>query len=81
MLRVFLDANVLFSAAWREGAGLLKLWETPGIRLLTSGHAAEEARRPQKLPPQSWTDRRAAFEAASACARAPIVRTSDYLIF
>ena len=45
MLRVFLDANVLFSAAWREGAGLLKLWETPGIRLLTSGYDAEEARR------------------------------------
>jgi uncharacterized protein len=45
MRRVFLDANVLFSAAYREGAGLLALWELPGIRLLTSGYAAEEARR------------------------------------
>ena len=45
MRRVFLDANVLFSAAYREDAGLLALWEVPGIRLLTSGYAAEEARR------------------------------------
>jgi predicted nucleic acid-binding protein len=45
MLRVFLDANVLFSAAYREGAGLLALWRIGGIRLLTSGYAAEEARR------------------------------------
>ena len=45
MDRVFLDANVLFSAAYREGAGLLALWTQPGVRLLTSGYAAEEARR------------------------------------
>src|SRR5262245_55078747 len=45
MLRVFLDANVLFSAAYREGAGLLKLWELPKVRLMTSAYAAEEARR------------------------------------
>jgi predicted nucleic acid-binding protein len=45
MLRVFLDANVLFSAAYREGAGLLALWERPDVQLLTSGYAAEEARR------------------------------------
>lgn len=45
MRRVFLDANVLFSAAYREGAGLLELWERPDVRLVTSGYAAEEARR------------------------------------
>jgi predicted nucleic acid-binding protein len=45
MRRVFLDANVLFSAAYREGAGLLALWELPDTGLLTSGYAAEEARR------------------------------------
>jgi uncharacterized protein len=45
MRRVFLDADVLFSAAYREGAGLLALWDVPGLRLLTSGYAAEEARR------------------------------------
>ena len=45
MLRVFLDANVLFSAAYREGAGLLELWKRPGMELMTSTYAAEEARR------------------------------------
>jgi uncharacterized protein len=43
--RVFLDANVLFSAAYREGAGPLALWRLPGVILLTSAYAAEEARR------------------------------------
>lgn len=45
MLRVFLDANVLFSAAYREGAGLLALWKLSGVQLVTSGYAVEEARR------------------------------------
>ena len=45
MQRVFLDANVLFSAAYREGAGLLELWRRPDVRLLASGYAVEEARR------------------------------------
>ena len=44
-MRVFLDANVLFSAAYREGAGLLRLWDLPDSELITSGYAAEEARR------------------------------------
>jgi predicted nucleic acid-binding protein len=43
--RVFLDANVLFSAAYREGAGLLRLWEARDAEVITSGYAAEEARR------------------------------------
>ena len=45
MPRVLLDANILFSAAWREGAGLLALWKRADVRLVTSGYAAEEARR------------------------------------
>jgi predicted nucleic acid-binding protein len=45
MPRAFLDANVLFSAAYREESGLLRLWRIPGAMLVTSGHAAEEARR------------------------------------
>jgi len=57
MLRVFLDANVLFSAAYREKAGLLALWEIPGAHLLTSGYAAEEARRNLDTP-----ERRARLE-------------------
>lgn len=43
--RVFLDANVLFSAAYREDAGLRKLWKLEGTSLLTSAYALEEARR------------------------------------
>jgi predicted nucleic acid-binding protein len=43
--RIFLDANVLFSAAYREGAGLLRLWEARETEVITSGYAAEEARR------------------------------------
>ena len=45
MARLFLDANVLFSAAYREGAGVLRLWELPECVVLTSGYAVEEARR------------------------------------
>ena len=45
MPRILLDANVLFSAAYREGAGLLRLWEARETEVITSGYAAEEARR------------------------------------
>ena len=45
MERIFLDANVLFSAAYRPDAGLLALWRRVDISLLTSAHAVEEARR------------------------------------
>jgi predicted nucleic acid-binding protein len=42
---VFLDANVLFSAAYRPGSGLERLWRRKNIRLGTSAFAAAEARR------------------------------------
>jgi predicted nucleic acid-binding protein len=45
MPRAFLDANVLFSATYREESGLLRLWRIPGAILVTSAYAAEEARR------------------------------------
>lgn len=45
MDRLFLDANVLFSAAWRADSGLLRLWSTDEATLVTSGYALEEARR------------------------------------
>ena len=43
MQRVFLDANILFSAAYREQAGLLRLWRLHGVQLMTSVYAAQEA--------------------------------------
>jgi predicted nucleic acid-binding protein len=45
MDRVFLDANVLFAAAWRPHAALQRLWELNDAELLSSGYATEEARR------------------------------------
>jgi len=43
--RLFLDANVLFSTAYRERAGLLRLWEISDAHVFTSRYAAAEARR------------------------------------
>ena len=45
MDRVFLDANVLFSAAYREDSGLRRLWDLRDIVLMASYLAVEEARR------------------------------------
>ena len=44
MDRVFLDANVLFSAAYRPAAGIARLWKLKNVELLTSDYAIEEAR-------------------------------------
>jgi uncharacterized protein len=44
MDRLFLDANVLFSAAYRPGAGLLRLWKLKNAILCSSRYAVEEAR-------------------------------------
>jgi predicted nucleic acid-binding protein len=43
--RVFLDANVLFSVAYAPDSRLRGLWSLPGIELVTSEFAWEEARR------------------------------------
>jgi predicted nucleic acid-binding protein len=43
MGRLFLDANVLFSAAYRPEAGLVRLWTLKDVVLCTSHYAAEEA--------------------------------------
>lgn len=45
MDRLFLDANILFSAAYREEAGVARLWSLKRIVLLTSTYAVEEAER------------------------------------
>jgi predicted nucleic acid-binding protein len=43
--RLFLDANVLFSAAYREGAGVTRLWDIPDATLTSSAYAVAEAQR------------------------------------
>jgi predicted nucleic acid-binding protein len=50
--RVFLDANILVSAAWHADSGLLILWELPDVQLLTSGYAIVEADRNVKTAEQ-----------------------------
>lgn len=42
---VFLDANVLFSAAYRENSRVRRLWQLTDVELITSAYAVEEARR------------------------------------
>jgi hypothetical protein len=52
MDRLFLDANVLFSAAYLPDAGLPRLWKLPGIVLCSSRYALEEARANFSTQPQ-----------------------------
>jgi len=44
MDRLFLDANVLFSVAYRTDARLLALWKLKNVSLCSSWYALEEAK-------------------------------------
>jgi uncharacterized protein len=44
MDRLFLDANVLFSAAYKLDARVFRLWKLKDVVLITSRYALEEAR-------------------------------------
>jgi uncharacterized protein len=44
MDRLFLDANVLFSAAYKSKSRLLQLWQLKNVVLCSSRYALEEAR-------------------------------------
>lgn len=44
MDRLFLDANVLFSAAYRSSSGLLRFWKLKNVALCSSRYALAEAR-------------------------------------
>jgi predicted nucleic acid-binding protein len=43
MDRLFLDANVLFSASYHPGAGLLQIWKLKNVELCSSRYALAEA--------------------------------------
>jgi uncharacterized protein len=43
--RIFLDANVLYSAAYLERSELSRLWSLNDVALISSAYAIEEARR------------------------------------
>ena len=62
MDRLFLDANVLFSAAYRPGSGLFSLWKLRGAVLCSSQYALEEARA--NLSTESQHSRLAELSAA-----------------
>jgi uncharacterized protein len=51
--RLFLDANVLFSAAYRDNAGVAQLWSLDNVVLATSTYAVEEAERNLSMRSQS----------------------------
>jgi hypothetical protein len=42
---IFLDANVLFSAAYQVESDFIKLWEMPDVQFISSLYAAKEAHR------------------------------------
>ncbi|HEX3986759.1 MAG TPA: PIN domain-containing protein [Acidobacteriaceae bacterium] len=44
-LRVFFDANVLFSASYQPEHAFLAFWRDPSVACLTSFYAADETRR------------------------------------
>jgi len=50
--RLFLDANILFSVAYRPDSGLRRLWQLANVSLVTSLYAVEEARRNLTQPVQ-----------------------------
>lgn len=71
MDRLFLDANVLFSAAYLPNAGLQAIWSLKGVVLCSSRYALEEARanltaEEQKVRLAKLATRLHFFEASAA---------------
>lgn len=42
---LFLDANVLISAAWKDGSEIALLWQMVGVHLITSDYVMGEVQR------------------------------------
>jgi len=51
-VRLFLDANVLVSAAWKDESKVRLLWQMPDVDLVTSNFVLEECERNLPLPEQ-----------------------------
>jgi predicted nucleic acid-binding protein len=51
-IRLFLDANVLVSAAWKDGSKVCRLWKIAGVELLTSNFVVAECLRNLPQPEQ-----------------------------
>jgi predicted nucleic acid-binding protein len=50
--KLFLDANVLVSAAWKEGSEIAQIWKMEGVRLITSNFVMGEVQRNLHQPSQ-----------------------------
>lgn len=70
--RLFLDANVIFSAAYHPSTALRRLWSVPEVALLTTSYAITEASR--NLPPARHLDLRMLLQAVTLVPPAPIDR-------
>jgi predicted nucleic acid-binding protein len=53
--RLFLDANVLISAAWKDNSKVARIWSIAGAGLVTSSFVVAECTR--NLPRQEQQDR------------------------
>jgi predicted nucleic acid-binding protein len=54
-VRLFLDANVLISAAWKDGSKVARLWQISEVELVTSNFVLAECRR--NLPREEQVNR------------------------
>lgn len=50
--RLFLDANVLISAAWKDDGKVARIWRIPEIELVTSDYVITECKRNLSLQKQ-----------------------------
>jgi predicted nucleic acid-binding protein len=53
--RLFLDANVLISAAWKDASKVTRIWHIPNVELVSSEYVLAECRR--NLPTRAQQDR------------------------
>lgn len=44
-MTLFLDANILISAAWKEACEIALIWQMKGVRLITSNYVMGEVQR------------------------------------
>lgn len=58
-VRLFLDANVLVSVAWKEGSRVARIWQIPHAELVTSNFVVLECER--NLPIEEQRNRLTAF--------------------
>lgn len=56
--RLFLDANVLISASWKEESKVARIWRIPEVDLITSGYVIDECVRNLPVPIQQERFRR-----------------------